>query len=113
MVSTEGHKIPQESTVVLQLYDVHRDPRHFPDPERFNPDNFLPEACKNRHPFAFIPFSAGARNCIGNYFIKITIVDLRYRFKVIVVTSGGDTLNYGIKVWKKTEFYIRTKIKEF
>lgn len=57
--------VPAHTEIVLVLYHIHRNPDIFPEPEKFDPDRFLPEAVEKRHPFAYIPFSAGQRNCVG------------------------------------------------
>lgn len=59
--------IPQGTVIMTSLATILQDPRYFPDPKKFDPDRFLPENSLGRHSYANIPFSAGPRNCIGNF----------------------------------------------
>nr|AZR39463.1 cytochrome P450 [Agasicles hygrophila] len=68
-----GYVLPRNTPVNIHIFDIHRNEKHWPDPEKFDPDRFLPENCLNRHPFAYVPFSAGPRNCIGQRFALLEI----------------------------------------
>ncbi|XP_058789147.1 cytochrome P450 4c3 [Phymastichus coffea] len=60
--------VPKGTTVLMVLPVLHRDPEVFENPEKFDPDRFSSKNCIKRSPYAYIPFSAGTRNCIGQKF---------------------------------------------
>ncbi|POR32529.1 Uncharacterized protein TPAR_07290 [Tolypocladium paradoxum] len=60
----DGHWIPGNTIVAVPAYTAHRNPRFFPDPESYRPDRWLKDGSGEAQA-SFIPFSAGARGCIG------------------------------------------------
>jgi cytochrome P450 len=63
-----GQFIPKGSALVCAPIVVHRDPRFYPDPTRFDPERFTAEAKASRPKFAYFPFGGGQRQCIGEGF---------------------------------------------
>jgi cytochrome P450 len=64
----DGCRIPKGSTVIFQVYLIHRDPRWWPRPESFDPNRFLGERAAQSHRGAYLPFGAGRRACVGANF---------------------------------------------
>lgn len=63
-----GYAVPKGTIVGIAPYVLHRNPRYFPDPERFDPERFNRATPSERPKHAYLPFGGGARTCIGNAF---------------------------------------------
>jgi cytochrome P450 len=63
-----NYELPADSDVFVCPYVVHRHPDHWPEPEKFSPARFAADADPKPPRFAYLPFSAGPRHCIGETF---------------------------------------------
>ena len=64
----DGYVIPKGATVIVSPYVTHRHEDFWERPNEFYPEHFTEEAIKHRHNYAYFPFGAGPRSCIGNHF---------------------------------------------
>src|SRR5215813_11069492 len=66
--------VPAGSIVMMSQYVMHHDARYFPDPFRFDPDRWVPEARASRPQFSYFPFGGGPRRCIGEGFAMMEAI---------------------------------------
>ena len=64
----DGFHIPANAVIAICIYVLHRHPGFWDNPDAFDPERFSPDNAKGRNKFAYIPFGAGPRQCIGNNF---------------------------------------------
>jgi len=67
-VEIDGYRVPKGWVVLLAPYTLHRREDSFPEPEKFDPERFTPEREKQLPRYAYLPFGAGPRICLGMYF---------------------------------------------
>lgn len=106
----DGFRIPAKSILLSSPWVVHRDPRWFPEPERFDPDRWRSEIAEARPKFSYFPFGGGARVCIGERFawaegvLVLATIAQRWKMRLVpghpVDTRAVITLRtrYGMKM---------------
>ncbi|XP_037674199.1 cytochrome P450 4F3-like isoform X2 [Choloepus didactylus] len=87
VVLPDGRVIPKGVICLVDIFGTHHNPSIWPNPEVYDPFRFDPENTQNGSPLAFIPFSAGSRNCIGQTFamteMKVALALTLLRFRVL------------------------------
>jgi cytochrome P450 len=88
-----GYDIPPGSNVLLPLYLLHRHPGFWKDPDLFRPERFAPEHEAERPRFAYMPFAAGPRHCIGEtlavYEMLVHLYKAARRYRVTRFAAPG------------------------
>jgi cytochrome P450 len=105
-----GYHIPAGATIYVSLYATHRLPSLWPDPDRFDPERFTKDLVERRPRFAFIPFAAGHRNCVGASTavveLKLAVAMIAQRYELTVAPghrvegAAGTTMHprYGMNM---------------
>jgi cytochrome P450 len=92
-VEVGGYLLPRGSWAFVFPYVLHRDPRWFPEPERFDPDRFAVGRVEQIPQYAYIPFGAGPHACIGNAFASMEMVlivaTVAQQFRVELASGQG------------------------
>jgi cytochrome P450 len=104
-----GYSLPAKTDVLISPYLVQRHPAHWPDPDRFDPDRFLPGSIAARNRFAYLPFGLGPRACIGEHLALVEmhahVATLARRFDLQLV--AGQTVELEPQVNLRTRHPLR------
>ena len=110
----DGYPIPANTLIFISPFVGHRDPKYWPDPDRFDPERFTPEQAASRPRHVYYPFGEGPHVCIGNSFavmeMQLILAMALQRFRLRLVPDQQIALNpeatlrpkYGIKMTVET-----------
>src|SRR6185437_10640978 len=106
-----GYEIPAGANVLLPLYLLHRHPRYWKDPDAFFPERFAPDHDAERPRFAYMPFAAGPRHCIGETFalyeMLINLHRIARHFRIVHVPDKPIELEAQINLRTRYPLHMR------
>lgn len=90
--------LKKNDVIWLPVFGLQRDPKYFPNPEKFDPERFCEQNRKHIKPSTFIAFGAGPRRCIGERFslieAKVVFVHLLSKFEIIPIEKTNTKLQF-------------------
>jgi len=106
-----GYEIPAGTSVMLSPYLLHRHPRYWKDPNAFRPERFAPEHEAERPRFAYMPFAAGPRHCIGEtlalYEMLMHLYKVARRYRLTCVADRPIELEAQINLRTRNPLFMR------
>ncbi|KAJ7749420.1 cytochrome P450 [Mycena metata] len=113
VVMPGGFIVPKGSQVTVALHSVMVNPEHWKDPLRFDPDRWGTEEVRKRHKYAYIPFAAGGRSCIGFNFalqeLKLLLARTVLNFQIENTTEGSVIYDPEFSLYRPLNFTMRLR----
>jgi enediyne biosynthesis protein E7 len=110
-----GYPIPAGTNVLLPLYLLHRHPKFWREPEKFSPERFAPEHEAQRPRFAYMPFAAGPRHCIGETFalyeMLVHLYKVARRYRLVYVPDRPLELEAQINLRTRYPLHMRLEAR--
>ncbi|KAK7041988.1 FAD-binding FR-type domain-containing protein [Favolaschia claudopus] len=111
LIMPGGYLVPKGSQVTVALHSVMINPEHWKDPLTFDPERWGTEEVRKRHKYAYIPFAAGGRGCIGFNFalqeIKIVLARVVLNFQIENTTEGAVIYDPDFSLYRPLNFTMR------
>lgn len=108
-----GHRLRKNRIALIPIFAIHRHKKWWSDPDRFDPDRFTPENIGKQHRFAYLPFGAGPRICIGATFAMLETIAILAAIlhKIDLKPEAGHTPMPTLRVTLQPEGGIRLHVR--
>jgi cytochrome P450 len=107
--------VPAGTEIYISPYFIQRHPALWEAPDRFNPDRFNAGESRDRHTLTMMPFSAGPRKCIGDYFARIEmqihLMTIAKHLRLRYIDGKPLELDAGVNLRAKCDFIMTPQIK--
>lgn len=107
--------VPAGTEIYVSPYFIQRHPDLWSDPDRFDPDRFATGRSRQSHGLAMLPFSAGPRNCIGEFFARLEmqmhLIIVARHLRLHLVSTKATELNAGVNLRSKHNFVMAPELR--